>query len=156
MATKRIRIEIYPNLLCHKFHATAQLSAEKYQGGPLGGDRHNPFHTFSFGEREQELSDDTKAVIMRFYDIDGIQAVGVDANSVTIERSPAYDWSDIESEIINAIKEIADWQDNEDEIIVEYLFQQHVSSEPVPDEAVLAEAERQRREYERESERWGF
>lgn len=150
MSVKRIRIEVFGNESYRKFHVTAQVSAEKQRAGFLGGNRHDPFLNISFGEEKTELSEDTKATIMRFYDIDGVASVGLDTNEVGLTKASAYEWSDIEDDIVEAIKLLVGWQDDQD-VTVDWLFYGRVRIEPITSEEFWAEIDRQRAEEERYS-----
>ena len=151
--TKRIRIQVHPNIDFRTYHVTAQVSAEKIHGGILGGDRHNPFRSFSFGGTEKELTDDTKATIMRFYDVEGIESVGLDVNQVDISRSPAFDWEEIEPHIIVAIKTTVGWVGEDVEI--DYRFAGKRYPDGVPEEIIEAEVEHQRREAQMRDRMYG-
>ncbi len=147
---KRIRIESFLNPNMRHYHVTTHVSAERVHGGFLGGNRHEPFKQSSFARREQEFSEDTKSTIMRFYDIDGVSGVGLDTFSVEIDRSPAYEWEEIEDAIVAVIKEVADWA--EDGVQVDYLFVDKLYSEPITLEVYEAERERHE-EAERRADR---
>lgn len=150
---KRIRVEIHPNQDIRDYHVTAQVSSEQIHGGFLGGSRLEPFKQISFGDDKKELTEDTKSTIMRFYDIDGINGVGLDTNKVRIDRSPAYEWDEIEDEIIAAIKETVGW--TEDEVQVDYLFAGRHYAEPVPVDIIERELDRQRAESEKYDRMFG-
>lgn len=152
-ATKRIRIEVDPNIDFRTYHVTAQVSAEKTHGGILGGDRHDPFRSFSFGGPEKELTDDTKATIMRFYDIEGIESVSLDINKVGVNRSPAFEWEEIEPHIVVAIKTAVGWVD--DDVEIDYRFAGKRYPDGVPEEIIEAEVERQRREAQMRDRMYG-
>ena len=126
---KRIRIEMFPNPYFRKYHVTTQVSAEQVKGGMFGGSRHEPFRQSSFGKTETEYSEDTKATVMRLYGIDGINSVGLDTFEVTLEIAPAFEWDELNTEIVDTVKEIAGWSD--EEVMVDYLFAGSVSTEPV-------------------------
>lgn len=153
MAAKRIRVEVRPNIDIRDYHVTATVSAERVHSGLLGSNRHDPFRTLSFGDEAKECTEDTKLTILRFYDIDGVDSVGLATNRVRIERSPAYEWGEIEDDIIKAIKTTVGWQD--DEVEVDWLFADMVSTEPVSREAQEAELIRHRAESERYDRMFG-
>lgn len=127
MPTKRIRIETFPNPYFRKYHVTTRVSAEQVQGGMLGGSRHDPFRQCSLGETKIEYSEDTKATVMRLYDIDGINSVGLDAFEVALEIAPAFEWDELNTEIVDTVKKIAGWSD--EEVMIDYLFSGSVSTE---------------------------
>lgn len=154
MTPKRIRVEVLPNSDTRDFHVTTQISAEQLHGGVLGGSRHDPFYIFSVSEEKKVLSDDTKETVMRFYDIDGVQSVGLDSYSVKIERSPAYEWEDIEDDIIATIKVVADWSD--EDVEVDYLFMGTRYADGVPRDVYEAEIAMQRAEARRARMYGGF
>ena len=139
---KRIRIEMFPNPHFRKYHVTTRVSVEQVQGGMFGGSRHDPFGQSSLGETETEYGEDTKATVMRLYDIDGINSVGLDTFEVTLEIAPAFEWDELNTEIVDTVKEIAGWSD--EEVMVDYLFAGSVSTEPVSHEEYQAEVDRQR------------
>lgn len=151
---KRIRVEVLPNPHYRKYHVTSQVSSEEVHAGMLGGSRHNPFKQFAFSEEKIEFNEDTKATVMRMYDIDGINAVGLKTYEITVEIAPAYEWDEIEGEIISAIKQIVGWSD--DETTVDYLFSGRVYAEPVTREVYEQEMDRQRAETERYEKRYGL
>ena len=148
----RIRVEILPNPDYRKFHVNTVVSSQKIYGGILGGSRHDPFSQTR--SKEIEFSEDTKATVMRFYDIDGISCVGLDTYEVDIFRSPAYEWDEIHEQIIDIITEIVCWSDVE--FTVDYLFVGRVYEDPVTREAYEAEMERQRAEERRAEQMFGF
>jgi hypothetical protein len=139
--TNRIRIEIYGNPNMREFHVNAQISCEKVQSGIMGSTRDDPFRVMGFS-RDKELAADTKATLMRFYDVDGVESTGLDIYCVRIERSPAFEWEEIESNIVEVIKELVNWAD--DEVVVEYLFLGKLYPDGVSREVYEAEMERQR------------
>jgi|GEM_PF-6279509 len=148
MAPTRIRIELHGNIDFRKYHVTGQISSEKLHGGLMGGSRFDPFKQISFGGAVTELGDDTKATINRFYEIDGIDTVGLDRTIVAIGREPAYNWNDFEPQIIATITDILGW--NEEEVAVEYLLDSECyDHEPLEEQ--LAYMKRIRAEFERES-----
>lgn len=150
---KRIRVEIYTNQDVRDYHVTTQVSSEEVRGGLFGGSRLEPFKQMSFGEGTKELTEDTKSTVMRFYDIDGIDSVGLSTNKIRIDRSPAYEWEEIEDEIIAAIKVTAGWV--EDEVQVDYLFAGRHYSEPVPTDFIERELDRRRAESEKYDRMFG-
>lgn len=149
MAPKRIRIELFPNLDHRRFHVTAQVSAERQHAGTLGGDRHDPFRAIFSSESNRELTADTKATIMKFYDVEGVVSVGVDHNTVEITRQAAYDWPDFTGELISTIKEIVGWVN--DDVSVEYLlYGKTYDHEPLAElEAEIARQRAKAAAYER-------
>lgn len=149
-AVKRIRTEMFLNQDLRHYHVTTHISTEQFHGGFLGGNRHEPFRQMSFSGGRKELSEDVKSTIMRFYDIDGVNGVGLDIFKIEIERSPAYEWEEIEDAIIAVIKELALW--TESDVEMDYLFLGKNYSEPITQEMYDAECERQE-EAERRAER---
>lgn len=150
----RIRIEIFPKPHFRKYHVTTRVSAEKMHGGLLGGSRHEPFKQLSLLGEKTELGEDTKATIMRLYDIDGIDSVGLDTFQVELEIAPAYEWDEINDEIVDTIRQIAGWTD--EEMTVDYLFTGRVYAEPVPREVYEREVDRQRAESARYDRMFDF
>jgi hypothetical protein len=147
MAT-RIRIEVFPgNSVYRKFHVSAMMSSEKLHGGS----RLNPFQDMlSSMSGKVELTEDTKATILRFYDIDGISAVGIDSFEVNITRSPAYEWEELEPEIIIVVKSLAKWPEDA-EVEIEYLMRGTL----YPNGVSLAEYEAERSIFRQEMARAG-
>lgn len=151
---KRIRIEIVGNENLHLYHVTTQITSEEVYGGFLGGNRLDPFHTFRFSdEAPKEFTEDTKSTVNAFYDVDGINEVGIKPNEVRITRSPAYEWDEIEDEILDTIKKVAGW--NDDDVQVDYLFAGRVYSEPIPREVYEREMDRREEEARRADRMFG-
>lgn len=121
MAPRRIRIELFGNSNRRDYHVTTHVSSQRLPGGLLGGDRHRPFNnTLTFGEEDAEYTEETKSLVMKFYDIEAVSAVGVDKSKVEIERYQAYDWSDFEQEVIATVKQTVGWSEDDD-VQVQYL-----------------------------------
>ena len=121
MAPKRIRIELFGNSDRRYYHVTAHVSDQRLYGGLLGGDRHRPFNnTLALSQEDAEYTDETKSLVMKFYDIKAVSAVGVDKSKVEIERYQAYDWSDFEQEVIATVKQTVGWSEDDD-VQVQYL-----------------------------------
>ncbi len=150
MAPRRIRVEVFGNLAIRDYHITERISNEKVSGGILGGDRLNPFNdVFS----DKEHSPETRATVLRFYDIDGIKSVGLDVNSVRIEISSAYEWEEIHDDIVKTLKVVAGWQ--EEDVDLDYLFCGQVYADGVSRGVHQAEVNRQRIESARYDRMFG-
>lgn len=73
---------------------------------------------------------------MKFYDIDSIQSVGLNDYTVEITLERAYDWNELTTQIIDTIKYVVGWADD-DGVVVEHLLN-HVnySYEPLAETAL--------------------
>lgn len=150
MAPKRIRIELFPRTDYRKFHVTAQVSSERLSGGLLGGCRQDPFRVFTISGKNVRFSEDTKQTVLKFYDIDGVHAVGVDSSSVEITCQPAYGWEDFQDQVIETIKQVVGWA-NEDNVEVDYLYAGKTYAEEP-----WSKIEANQQCYERGSRRFGW
>ena len=127
---KRIRFEFHPYSYVRSYHLTAQVSNEEVIGDSMvGSNRRTPFVS-PYGAGE--LTEGTKASLSTFYKIAGIDSVGLEANTVRIQLSHAYEWPEVEDAIIATLKDIVGWTDDED-VTMDYLFEEQVYSEPIPE-----------------------
>lgn len=146
MSIKRIRIETRVNMEYRDYHVNAVISAEEVWGGLAGADRNDPFRQLSLSGKARELTDDTKATIMRLYDIEGVTSVGLNTYEVTLSKSAAFEWSEIDPQVVTVLTELLQWQGCD--VDVDHLFCGKVSGSPVTREQYEAEMERQRRQAE--------
>ena len=96
----------HPSQHHRKFHVNKSISSETLYDTLPGADSLKKFGSLS-------CEPNTIETALSFYVIEGVTSVGLAIYEVRITISPAFDWAEIESQVIEIIKKHLQWEDVE-------------------------------------------